>query len=419
MDYKHNVASKFGPPAGVATPDLGQYQLGTRTFDIHQDGIANYGMLPDFLEALTEYEQASPLKGAPSVAALFHSAEDVIQMWEKAVAASTNAIPPRAVCQQPNYSQCITTSDNNFTTCKKDWDGPPTHVTNCAATLQAALTACFNQLCQTPKPSQLDIKERVAPSTDTGRFRLSINGSVELANVGDLADTGFVTVKMGTNVVSEAGASGTDLANYVVQFGGDCSASDTSLGQFARPVNLGVGQQKSCTITNLGFPSLKFNLANQATNPGNFNFLVDQTQVATSATVNGFTMRLKPLAQASHSISIAAADSSTVLSKYGFRFTRDCAAAANSQTNGVITLGPGDEKQCTIFILDAGQGGCPAGQRSCGDAPGLPGDPPVCVQSGASCNSLCPVSNKGVQGVLCDLSPTGKPICVYPPAACP
>jgi microsomal dipeptidase-like Zn-dependent dipeptidase len=418
-DYQHNVAGKFNPPAGVATPDLGHYQLGTRTYDIHNDGMANYGMLPDFLEALMEYEQQSSLKSAPSVAGLYGSAEDVIKMWEKSVSASANAVPPRAVCQQPNYSQCVTSADNNFTACKKDWDGPTTHATVCSATLSNALTACFNQLCQVPKPSQLAVTERVFPSVDTGRFTLSIDGSVQLANVGDQANTGFVTVKVGANVASEGGANGTDPGAYVVQFGGDCAPSDTSLGRLARPVSVGVGQQKTCSIANLGFPSLTFAFVNQATKPGVFNILLDQALVASSTNVNGLAMRVKTLTAANHSISIAPANSSTNMSNYGFRFSRDCSAVSSSATNGIVNLNPGDEKQCSITVLDAGQGGCPLGQKSCGNASGLKGDPPVCVQSNASCNSLCPPSKSGAQGVLCDLTPAGKPVCAYPPAVCP
>jgi microsomal dipeptidase-like Zn-dependent dipeptidase len=111
LDYIHNVASKFGPPSGVPTPDLHQYQLGTHTYDINVDGIANYGMLPDFLEALSEQSSVQP---APAVAALYRSAEDVIKMWEKVVSASSNAVPPHIICQ-PGYGQCVTTAGDNFT----------------------------------------------------------------------------------------------------------------------------------------------------------------------------------------------------------------------------------------------------------------------------------------------------------------
>jgi microsomal dipeptidase-like Zn-dependent dipeptidase len=55
-DYVHNIAARFSPPAGVQTPDLNHYTIGSsRPFDIHTDGLANYGMLPDFLEAVWEY----------------------------------------------------------------------------------------------------------------------------------------------------------------------------------------------------------------------------------------------------------------------------------------------------------------------------------------------------------------------------
>jgi hypothetical protein len=287
--------------------------------------------------------------------------------------------------------------------------------------LQNALNACFNQLCQTPKPTQLAVTARVIPPppVDNGRFKLLIDGNVELSNASDQANTGFVTVKLGANTAGEAVESGTNIADYVVQFGGDCSPTDTTLGPLTRPVNMSVGQQKTCAVTNLGFPSVTFTVTNKATKGGNFNILVDGAVVASNANMNGLTTRVKTLSSSTHSISFSPADASTVLSNYAFTFGRDCVSTGSGSPNGAITTTAGDQKQCVMFILDPGQGGCPPGQRSCGNASGLPGDPPVCVDSGNSCNALCPVNSKGVHGVFCDVNAKGKPICVYPPASCP
>ncbi len=143
--YPITVMSKFGCPLRCPV-SLPQYQFGTRTYNFEDDGIANYGMLPDFIQAVSlqrpipvvvnaqcqaKCQQTYPECGAsgaspriaksgkggsggpppcppqysgciakcPStgggmgpapttqVAALYHSAEDTIEMWEKVKAA--------------------------------------------------------------------------------------------------------------------------------------------------------------------------------------------------------------------------------------------------------------------------------------------------------------------------------------------
>jgi microsomal dipeptidase-like Zn-dependent dipeptidase len=73
---------------------LVQHRTGTRAWDFNRDGLAHYGMLPDFFEAISRnsdmtFENMSPL---------FQSAEAVIQMWEKAERA---AVVVRALTLPP------------------------------------------------------------------------------------------------------------------------------------------------------------------------------------------------------------------------------------------------------------------------------------------------------------------------------
>ena len=49
---------------------------GNRTFDVNTDGVANYGLWPDWIEARRVGGQEQRLR------ALFHSAEDYLEMWE-------------------------------------------------------------------------------------------------------------------------------------------------------------------------------------------------------------------------------------------------------------------------------------------------------------------------------------------------
>jgi hypothetical protein len=54
---------------------------GKRDFDVNLDGMAHYGMMPDFFQDLANVERAAG-KGA-AVAPLFRSAEGYLQMWER------------------------------------------------------------------------------------------------------------------------------------------------------------------------------------------------------------------------------------------------------------------------------------------------------------------------------------------------
>ncbi len=53
-------------------------QWGQRTFDLNKDGVANYGMFPDWLQEL------QTLAGRPILADMFHGAEAYLEMWERA-----------------------------------------------------------------------------------------------------------------------------------------------------------------------------------------------------------------------------------------------------------------------------------------------------------------------------------------------
>lgn len=71
-------------------PELDPFTLGnSRKFYFDKDGIANYGLLPDFIAALTQKRPGIGIVTAAQiaankaqVAALYHSAEDTIEMWE-------------------------------------------------------------------------------------------------------------------------------------------------------------------------------------------------------------------------------------------------------------------------------------------------------------------------------------------------
>jgi microsomal dipeptidase-like Zn-dependent dipeptidase len=85
--YPITVAQDFGGPPG--TSQLPEFQLGSTQFDFEKVGIATYGLLPDFIQAASlRPAGVDPNASAPSAAiwAIFHSAEDTIEMWEKVLA---------------------------------------------------------------------------------------------------------------------------------------------------------------------------------------------------------------------------------------------------------------------------------------------------------------------------------------------
>jgi microsomal dipeptidase-like Zn-dependent dipeptidase len=155
--YPITVAANFGCPQGCPA-SLPQYHFGggpsgPRTYNFENDGIANYGLLPDFIQAASEprplpvvvdqqcvaqcYKSfpciPAGTKGPPNcsqygnctakcpksgggqgpaptaqITALFHSAQDVIEMWQKVQAAVLITSPDSSTGQagQP-YSQTL------------------------------------------------------------------------------------------------------------------------------------------------------------------------------------------------------------------------------------------------------------------------------------------------------------------------
>ena len=66
--------------AGYTPPPLNPSTIGSSApFRFERTGLAHYGMLPDFMQAISQKPT-----GAEAVTGLFRSANDVVEMWEKA-----------------------------------------------------------------------------------------------------------------------------------------------------------------------------------------------------------------------------------------------------------------------------------------------------------------------------------------------
>jgi microsomal dipeptidase-like Zn-dependent dipeptidase len=83
ITYPVTITSRFAPAMrladGSVPPALNKHVTGSRTFDFTNDGLAHFGMLPDFLQAVSQTPD-----GERVVSKLFDGAEDVIRLWEKA-----------------------------------------------------------------------------------------------------------------------------------------------------------------------------------------------------------------------------------------------------------------------------------------------------------------------------------------------
>jgi hypothetical protein len=90
-------------PADCPALPLTPYKVSDkRTFDFQIDGTANYGMLPDFIQAASQKRigfmdgkiaPTDPSLPGGGITALFHSAEDTIAMWEAVTTAAANIKP--------------------------------------------------------------------------------------------------------------------------------------------------------------------------------------------------------------------------------------------------------------------------------------------------------------------------------------
>ncbi len=76
------VWDEWGRMNGTNDP-LRRHVFGNRDFDVNFDGVAHYGLLPDFLQDVAN-SHSRPAEVGAYFDPLFRSAEDYIQMWEKA-----------------------------------------------------------------------------------------------------------------------------------------------------------------------------------------------------------------------------------------------------------------------------------------------------------------------------------------------
>lgn len=116
----------------------------------------------------------------------------------------------------------------------------------------------------------IEVIKDLVPSTDSGKFDLTINDQVYAEAVGDGGTTEKVTVPTGNYTVGElAGNELTDLTDYFASISGDCNQA----GQ----VSVATGENKVCTITNRKKAKLIVEKVAEPKDAQDFNFSVTKT----------------------------------------------------------------------------------------------------------------------------------------------
>jgi hypothetical protein len=85
------------PFTGLGGVQVGQQVSGERVYDINKDGVAHYGLYPDWIEDLRK------LAGDDIVEDMARGAEAYLQMWERAYGAAPNACTNPASKKSPAY----------------------------------------------------------------------------------------------------------------------------------------------------------------------------------------------------------------------------------------------------------------------------------------------------------------------------
>ncbi len=83
--YPITAANRLAPPAlRDSVPTLGKSVIGDKTFNFRVEGLAHYGMLPDFIQAIHDTLVREGRGDADRlVGQLFKGAEEVVSLWEK------------------------------------------------------------------------------------------------------------------------------------------------------------------------------------------------------------------------------------------------------------------------------------------------------------------------------------------------
>jgi hypothetical protein len=204
-------------------------------------------------------------------------------------------------------------------------------------------TECFEAVIT---PPVLTVTKICIPSTDDGHFNLLLNAAVVLADAACGASAGPVTTTAGTHTVSETAGTGTDLADYTSEVGGNCTPNVGSSPP-SGSITLANGDSATCTITNtrngsgIVTGSLTVNkVCVPPSDGGLFDLNIDSLRFR-DVPCGGSTGPVE-LQAGAHTVGEPDGGTDTSLADYTTVIGGDCAA------DGSVTVAAGGAATCTI-----------------------------------------------------------------------
>jgi uncharacterized repeat protein (TIGR01451 family) len=205
----------------------------------------------------------------------------------------------------------------------------------------------------TRKPEVRLVKDLV-PNADAGRFDLSIAGtSYDNGGngFGDLENTGFKQVAIGSVAIAEAAHTGTSLTNYNSTVSCNSSKTVGSNTGTSGSITVDAGDQVTCTFVNTRKPQLKLAKVTDPTNdPGKFDFTIEGNlnNNGGSGYGNGQNTGFVNVSIGSVAFS-ESGHSGTTLSEYASTLACDNKTPSpNGGTSGTVSMAAGEQTTCTF-----------------------------------------------------------------------
>jgi hypothetical protein len=196
----------------------------------------------------------------------------------------------------------------------------------------------------TRRPGTIKVVKDLVPNDDEGTFDLKVGDAVVKAGASD-GDSGSTSITPGSYAVSEAGASGTDLAKYDASIA--CDNGQSGSGSSLAGVQVDSDEKVTCTITNTRRPG-KLTVVKDlkpADDAGAFDLKVGG-DVVKSAAGDG-DQGSKTVAPGDYTVSELGANG-TSLAKYDASIACDNGQSGSGSSLAGVHVDSDDDVICTI-----------------------------------------------------------------------
>lgn len=256
--------ARFIPPSGVTTCDPGETIELTLTAELLSTSKERYdiGLFvgENGENALTGNQCERDYLSIPPSSSLETDANDFCGDIAQRSTQFTDVENVSLKCQDTDndgfvdVSACTSWDNvkNNSPSCQTELNTAPNTPSKCNCGI-VPVGITINQT------ATIEVIKDLIPSTDPGLFNLQIDGTTQVANVGDGGTTGPISVSAGTqsnpgadHTVGETAGTSTSLSNYNSSISCIDEDGDTFSGTGAGPLTVSVdpGDAMVCTITN-------------------------------------------------------------------------------------------------------------------------------------------------------------------------